>query len=70
MTGRKEIVSRDGVTTETIGVKFRPKHSIRRVCILHLESRSSKIYDATNRRPVHVKWQVLKFSRLLSSAFK
>jgi hypothetical protein len=34
--------------------------------ILHLESRASKIYDATNRRPVDLKWRVLEFGQFRS----
>jgi hypothetical protein len=34
----KGMVSRDGVSTETIGVKFRPKESTMYVCILHMET--------------------------------
>jgi hypothetical protein len=43
----KGIVSWDGLSTETIGVLFRPK-TIRRVAVLHLESRASKMYDVSN----------------------
>jgi hypothetical protein len=64
------IVSRDGVSTETIGLKCRPKQSVSLYCILHLESCASKIFYATNRRPVDVKWRVLELSCLLSSTLK
>jgi hypothetical protein len=44
--------------------------TIRRVSVLHLESRASTIYDATNKGTVDVKWRVLEFAHLLSSAGK
>jgi hypothetical protein len=37
---------------------------------LHLESRAEKIYDATNRGTVDVKWRVLVFGHLPSSVVK
>jgi hypothetical protein len=40
------------------------------VSVLHLESHASKIYDVTNRGTVDVKWRVLEFGQLLSSAVK
>jgi hypothetical protein len=42
----------------------------RRVSVLHLDSRASKICDVTNRGIVDVKWRVLEFADLLSSAVK
>jgi hypothetical protein len=38
--------------------------------VLHLESRASKIYDVTNRGTVYVKWRILEFAHLVSSAVK
>jgi hypothetical protein len=35
-----------------------------------LESRASKIYDASNRWSLDVKWRVLDFTPLLNSALK
>jgi hypothetical protein len=40
------------------------------VTVLHLESRASKINDLTNRGTVDVKWRVLEFGHLQSSALK
>jgi hypothetical protein len=40
------------------------------VSVLHRESRASKIYDVTIRGTVDVKWRVLEFAHLLSSAVK
>jgi hypothetical protein len=64
----KGIVSRGGVSTETIAAQFRPKQPA--VYVLHLESHAQKIYDATNGGSVYVIWLVLEFSHLLSSAIK
>jgi hypothetical protein len=44
--------------------------TIRCVYVLHLESRAAKIYDVTNRGTVDVKWRVLEFGHLPSSAVK
>jgi hypothetical protein len=68
------IISEDGVLTGTIGAQFMPKQSAAYLTRsdLHLESRESNIYDATNscRGNVDVKWRELDFSHLLSSALK
>jgi hypothetical protein len=40
------------------------------VSVLHLYSRVSKKYDASNRGPLDVKWRRLDFSLLLNSALK
>jgi hypothetical protein len=71
----KGIVSRDGLSTETIGVYCslslnNPYLSYLSVSVLHLGSRTSKIYDVTNRGTVDVKWRVLEYFHLLSSAVK
>jgi hypothetical protein len=58
------------VSTDTIGVQFKPIHTIYHISFVHLESRASKIYDTTNRGTVDVKWQELDFTHLLSSTFK
>jgi hypothetical protein len=41
-----------------------------RVLVLNLLSRSSKIYDSSNRGPLEVKWQGLDSTLLLNSALK
>jgi hypothetical protein len=43
---------------------------LRRVSVLHFESRASKIYDSSNRGPLEVKWRELEFTLLLNSALK
>jgi hypothetical protein len=40
-----------------------------RICLTSRKSRVN-IYDATNRQTVNVKWRVLEFTELLSSALK
>jgi hypothetical protein len=46
--------------------------TIRRVGILFSKSRAAKIYDASNRGTLYIKWRELEFSLLLpvSSALK
>jgi hypothetical protein len=41
-----------------------------RILVLNLESRSPKIYDSSNRRPLEVKWRRLDSTLLLNSALK
>jgi hypothetical protein len=60
----KGTVSRDGLSTETIGVWFRPKQSAANLS-LNLESRASKMYAVSNRGTVYVKWWVLEFGHFL-----
>jgi hypothetical protein len=54
----KGIVSRDGVSTETIGVKFMPKQSAAYVSCMWKVARQ-KFMTQKNRRPVVFKWRVL-----------
>jgi hypothetical protein len=54
------------VSNETIGLGLNNPLSM---YLAPGESRV-KIYDATKRRPVNVKWRLLKFSRFLSFALK
>jgi hypothetical protein len=50
-------------------IYYPPTIKVRYRC-LHLEIRTSKMYDLPNRGTVDVKWRVLEFGHLLSSAVK
>jgi hypothetical protein len=67
----KGIGSREGMVTVTTGVHCDSLgQKIRLESDLHLESRVSKMYDATNRGTFDVKWRELDFTHLLSSSLK
>jgi hypothetical protein len=67
----KGLVSQDGASTEIIGVvPFRPKQFTVSLSHTPIESRASKVYDATNIETVDVRWWVLEFTHVLSSALK
>jgi hypothetical protein len=63
----KGTVSRESMSTETIGEKF-VHYNVPRICFT-LSNRVSKVYDASNRGTLEVKWRGLDFTLLLTPAF-
>jgi hypothetical protein len=64
----KGIVSRDGVSTETIVVQFRHKQNA--AYMSYTWKGASKIYDAINRATIDLKWWVLDLTLIWQTALK